>query len=63
MAIWKGEQPQVGGLLAMVINHLPTGMILQVVGETFKHPDSQLKGSVPSVRDYRSGTKCANNLI
>ena len=32
---WKGhlegEQPQLGDLMTMVINHLPTGMILQVL--------------------------------
>ena len=27
----EGEQPQLGDLLTMVINHLLTGMILQVV--------------------------------
>ena len=28
----EGEQPQLGDLLTIVINHLPTGMILQVEG-------------------------------
>ena len=28
--VYKGEQPQLGDLLTMVINHLLTGMTLQV---------------------------------
>ena len=36
---WKGhlegEQPELGDLLAMVINHLLTAMILQVATESY----------------------------
>ena len=38
----EGEQPYLGDLQTMVFNHLPTGMILQVMGaksDVIHHPD------------------------
>ena len=55
----EGEQPQLGDLLTMVINHLLNGMILQVpLGVSCFQPDSEKLWLLAAGSQARLLVKC-----